>query len=95
VVGVAGTAAVRLDPRFRINEMNQVSERRVYFFIFYIVGLEKNPAIVWRLHSRHLTSAIRNPKSEIRDLTSPNPFHTYQMTTILRLKGNVIICPAG
>jgi hypothetical protein len=59
VVGAAGAAAVRLDPRFRINETDKVSERRVYFLILYIFWLKKNPTILRRFHSRHLT-----PKSQ-------------------------------
>jgi hypothetical protein len=55
VVGLAGAAAVRLDPRFRINEANKATERRVYFFILYIFWLKKNPTILRRFHSRHLT----------------------------------------
>ncbi|MGB6282754.1 MAG: hypothetical protein WBG91_21295, partial [Syntrophobacteria bacterium] len=41
-----------------------------------------------------LCAPISNLQSKISHPTSPNPFHTYQMATILRLKGNVIICPS-
>ena len=61
MVGVAGAATVGLEPRLRINETNQVSERRVYFLVFYIFGLEKNPAIIRRLHSSHCSSHIEKP----------------------------------
>jgi hypothetical protein len=65
VVGVAGAAAVRFDPRLGINETNQVSERRVYLFVFYLFGLKKNPAIIRRLHSSHCSSLISHAQFEI------------------------------
>jgi hypothetical protein len=58
VVGAAGAATVGLYPSFRINEANKVSERRIYFLVLYIFGLQKNPAIIRRFHSRHYSSHI-------------------------------------
>ena len=88
VVSRASAAAVCCNPRLRTHKPNKISERRIDFFIPYLLRLKENAAIFWRFWSGHYSFLTCHLTS-----TSSQPFESYTDRAWVEVKGKNITIP--